>query len=554
MACTPSRLRIAFKLAASILSGLGLMGLVGRIAEAAPGKGRQGQQETAVATRPSTTPVMAIVSLNQQRVTIYDAEGPILQAPVSTGQTGYETPAGIYSVLEKQVEHYSNLYDDASMPFMQRLTWSGIALHAGVLPGRPASHGCIRMPMGFAERLFERTKLGMRVIIVRDDISPAPFAHPALFKPLPPDAPPAASAGAGLGATSAGADALSPGKGAARLVDTALATAPAVPPAPRLSVRAVAAMKAAAAAGAAARAEEARIAARGATIEAARATKASRRAEAAKTRAELQLRQAERQAGQAGGTERAGPAAERAQQAKAAAQAALAAASAQLERAKAEMQPKVDLALELRQKAKEAQEASAAAQDEAKEAARKLSPVSVFISRAAQRLYVRQAREPLFDAAVTIADPDRPLGTYVFTALAYTNGQAELRWTAVSMYGSGGGARARAGRPSDAHGHAGAGPADLAGAKLALDRIAIPQEAQERIAEVMAPGSSLIVSDESLSRETGKATEFIVLMSNEPQGGIKIRRRSPEAGLRYQRPAYGGSPFGWGSSRAFWWW
>ena len=71
------------------------------------------------------------------------------------------------------------------MPFMQRLTWSGIALHAGVLPGYPASHGCIRMPIGFAERLFERTKLGMRVIVVRDDISPAGFAHPALFKPLP---------------------------------------------------------------------------------------------------------------------------------------------------------------------------------------------------------------------------------------------------------------------------------------------------------------------------------------------------------------------------------
>jgi hypothetical protein len=554
MACTRSRSRIAFKLAASILSSLGLVGVAGRMVEAAPGKGRQGQQETVLAARPSTTPVMAIVSLTQQRVTVYDAEGPILQAPVSTGQTGYETPAGIYSVLEKQVEHYSNLYDDASMPFMQRLTWSGIALHAGVLPGHPASHGCIRMPMGFAERLFERTKLGMRVIIVRDDISPAPFAHSALFKPLSPDAPPAAPAGAGIGVTGSGADATGSDQGAARLVDTALAAAPAAPVAPRRSVRAAAAMKAEAAAGAAARAEEARIAARAATIDAARATKAIRRAEGAKGRAELQLRQAERQAEQIGGTDRAGLAAQRAQQAKAAAQAALAAAAAQLERAKAEMQPKVDLALDLRQKAKEAQEASAAAQDEAKEAARKLSPLSVFISRATQRLYVRQAREPLFEAPVTIADPDRPLGTYVFTALAYANGETDLRWTAVSMYASAREARAQAGRRSDAHRHAGAGPADVAGAKLALDRIAIPQEAQERIAEVVAPGSSLIVSDESLSRETGKATEFIVLMSNEPQGGIRIRRRSPEVGLRYQRPAYGGSPFGWGSSRAFWWW
>ena len=104
---------------------------------------------------------MAVVSLSQQRVTIYDADGKILQAPVSTGQKGYETPAGIYSVIEKNREHYSNLYDDASMPFMQRLTWSGIALHAGVLPGYPASHGCIRMPHAFAEQLFELTKLGL---------------------------------------------------------------------------------------------------------------------------------------------------------------------------------------------------------------------------------------------------------------------------------------------------------------------------------------------------------------------------------------------------------
>ena len=128
---------------------------------------------------------MAVISLNDQRVTIYDAGGKILRAPVSTGRTGYETPAGIYSVIEKNREHYSNLYDDASMPFMQRITWSGIALHAGVLPGQPASHGCIRLPHRFAEQIFDMTKLGMRVVVVRDDMSPIDIAHPALFKPGP---------------------------------------------------------------------------------------------------------------------------------------------------------------------------------------------------------------------------------------------------------------------------------------------------------------------------------------------------------------------------------
>ena len=136
-------------------------------------------------SRAGGPPVMAIVALSEQRVTIYDAEGKILRAPVSTGQSGYETPAGIYSILEKNREHYSNLYDDASMPFMQRITWSGIALHAGQLPGHPASHGCIRLPVGFAERLFDSTKLGLRVVVVRDDMHPISFAHPALFKPGP---------------------------------------------------------------------------------------------------------------------------------------------------------------------------------------------------------------------------------------------------------------------------------------------------------------------------------------------------------------------------------
>src|SRR5215510_14878936 len=185
MARRRSRSWIALRLGASILSGIGLADLSGGwAADAASTKGRQGG-ETTVTSGPATTPVMTIVSLNQQRVTIYDQDGQVLQAPVSTGQSGYETPAGIYSVLEKQAEHYSNLYDDASMPFMQRITWSGIALHAGHLPGHPASHGCIRLPTGFAERLFEATKLGMRVVIVRDDMRPISFAHPALFKPGP---------------------------------------------------------------------------------------------------------------------------------------------------------------------------------------------------------------------------------------------------------------------------------------------------------------------------------------------------------------------------------
>src|SRR5207237_10921071 len=120
-----------------------------------------------------------------QRSPTYDATGWTLGAPVSSGTTGPETPAGIFSVIQKVEEHYSNLYDDAFMPHMQRITWSGIALHGGVLPGRPASHGCIRLPFDFAERMFDATTMGMRVIVAPGDVAPIALAHPLLFQPKP---------------------------------------------------------------------------------------------------------------------------------------------------------------------------------------------------------------------------------------------------------------------------------------------------------------------------------------------------------------------------------
>ncbi|MGC1562063.1 MAG: L,D-transpeptidase family protein, partial [Bradyrhizobium sp.] len=138
-----------------------------------------------VQTRSAGEPVMAIVSLRNQRITVYDAHGWILRAPVSSGQKGRETPAGIFSVIQKEAEHYSNLYDDAYMPHMQRITWSGIALHGGSLPGYPASHGCVRLPFDFAERLFDETPLGLRVIVAPSDAAPIEIAHPALFQSKP---------------------------------------------------------------------------------------------------------------------------------------------------------------------------------------------------------------------------------------------------------------------------------------------------------------------------------------------------------------------------------
>src|SRR5215467_8351934 len=137
---------------------LGLAGLTALTAAATDlADARSLRNEQPGASRLAGEPIMAIIALRNQQITVYDAEGWILRAPVSSGQKGRETPAGVFSVLQKEADHYSNVYDDAYMPHMQRLTWSGIALHGGPLPGYPASHGCIRMPYDFAERLFDLT-------------------------------------------------------------------------------------------------------------------------------------------------------------------------------------------------------------------------------------------------------------------------------------------------------------------------------------------------------------------------------------------------------------
>jgi hypothetical protein len=108
-----------------------------------------------------------------------------MESSVSTGIPGHPTPTGIFSVIEKQRYHASNIYSGAPMPYMQRITWSGIAMHQGVVPGHPASHGCIRLPEAFANRLFRTTKVGVRVLVTNRPVEPTEFSHPRLFTPAP---------------------------------------------------------------------------------------------------------------------------------------------------------------------------------------------------------------------------------------------------------------------------------------------------------------------------------------------------------------------------------
>ncbi len=468
----------------STLGGLALLLATGLLESANAVRRRETAEVDIVVPRPAREPLMAIVSLGKQRVTIYDADGSILQARVSSGRPGYETPAGIYSVLQKEQFHTSNLYDDAEMPFMQRLTWSGIALHAGELPGHPASHGCIRMPYEFAEQLYDLTMIGTRVIVARGDVRPVVIDHPALFKPA----------------------------------------------GPRPAPKAVAAAKMAEAEAAARTANEARLAAARLAGEAARLVPT---AESAKRRAELQLASAEAALEAA----RSPSALRQAEEALAKAHTRLAEAEGRRVAAEMEAPLKAEAAARARERASAAEAEKRAALDASAEATRRMAPVSVFISRKAERLYVRQAFREILESPVTIKDAAEPIGTHIYTAIGTIDGAAALRWNVVSLRTASDGYQAR--RPADdAHARI---VLETNPAGAALDRIEIPQDIAERLGEMIAPGSSLIVSDEAMSAETGKETDFVVLLSGEPQGAIKKRRPARQARNRddqtYDRPS-----------------
>jgi hypothetical protein len=130
-------------------------------------------------------PLQIIISIADQRISLYDNGALIARSSVSTGVEGHPTPLGVFSVISKQKWHRSNIYSAAPMPYMQRITWSGIALHAGVLPGYPASHGCIRLTNDFAIRLWHLTKRGTRVIIAHDDVRPVEISSSHLFVTKP---------------------------------------------------------------------------------------------------------------------------------------------------------------------------------------------------------------------------------------------------------------------------------------------------------------------------------------------------------------------------------
>jgi hypothetical protein len=446
-------------------------------ADAAARQKRPASPTEATAPRDAGEPIMAIVSIKSQQVTFYDADGWILRAPVSTGTTGRETPAGVFAVVDKEKDHRSNMYDDAWMPHMLRITWNGIALHGGPLPGYAASHGCVRMPFGFAEKVFDKPRIGMRVIIAPNDAAPVEFSHKAL------------------------------------LVQNAEAVRAAPARAETLAREAAEAARTA---------DETKKAAATAARETASLAMSLRKLERLKKSADAQLASAER-ALAAAKTDQARARAEEAKQ-KAAAKAADLAT--QLDTAGTEATSKRDAAAAAKDAARTAETRKAVAAKAASEANLALEPVSIYVSRATQKLYVRRnTHKPLPDAGVTfdasievpitIRDPGKRIGTHVFTAVARND--AGLRWTAVTIDGD--------------------------DARNALDRITIPQDVLDRIAPTALPRSSIIVSDEPLSRETNYRTEFVAVLSNHPQGGFITRQPTPAVSVEDRNVPYDNGGF-----------
>ena len=183
--------KVAGRASSTFFAVVGIAALAVAVVAAMPAEAKKRQNSAKPIEEPipdiaNGEPMTLVVSLSNQKVDVYRGTTLITSSAVSTGMPGHATKMGVFSILEKQRYHHSNIYSGAPMPWMNRITWSGTALHAGVVPGYPASHGCIRLPFSFAPKLFQITTAGDNVIVSRDRLAPQLIEHPNLFQPLPP--------------------------------------------------------------------------------------------------------------------------------------------------------------------------------------------------------------------------------------------------------------------------------------------------------------------------------------------------------------------------------
>lgn len=519
-------------------------------------------QTDSIVAAQSSAPLLIVVSIRKQRVRVYDINGEIASSRISSGKPGHDTPMGVFSILEKNVYHVSNIYSGASMPYQERITWSGIALHAGIVPGYRASHGCIRLPYSFARKLYGLTKIGNRVVVSYDDPEPIPFESPKLFKPLPLDdatamtSDPSRPQLIAVNDRSDDASASDAPQGLPRLIGVSPALLRAVAEMPKDPQRRPAtrteadqmmqekldgarrAVKAGESALAAAD-DKVKSTARDfedaqQKFEAARATIAPLRA-AVKT-AESQQKDAmsafeaymSRGAETAHSSLRISAQSNTAEDRESELETALLnltiaadkakADAAQAEMSFAEVQASYSAAQTARDSAVDAfrdaqadlSSAKAALAEANKDMRRRSKPIAVLVSLRAKRIYVRQGFEPLLEAPITVAPLAHKVGTHVFTAMRYGSDPNTFDWRLVSAQ------TPKPGQPfadkkrrtASVQGEA----SDIQMATEALDAFTIPDEILQTITERARPGSSLIVSDRELPlNENGGGTEFVVL-------------------------------------------
>lgn len=491
-------------------------------------------EDVAKDARKPRGPLIISISIEKQILKIYDANGTFAETPISTGTRGHSTPMGVFSVIQKRKYHHSNIYSGAPMPYMQRITWSGVAMHAGVLPGYPASHGCIRMPMNFAVKMWGWTRMGARVVITPGDLAPESFSHPLLAtQKISPAA--AAQPNVDVAAKSDKAAMAGPAVTAAFSEpslelkstvghDLARPSASEIAVSPTLREQ----THTADASSALSRSPATIIDAPVASNPAAKADGdvIANDAQAAGAKPEtpeagvksIELVTSDIKPAEAGAAE--------AKPAQPADEALKSESPANAEGIKPEdkTMPAADASRAIPDLNKDQSRPS----DQDKAAAPKPQPavaaapkrggqIAVFVSRKDSKLYVRQNFAPLFEMPVTIAAGDRPLGTHVFTAQTDKDDANLLHWSVVSMPVV---ARNAARQDEDESvsrrrkttGAIEVKPLPLPdSAAQALDRLTIPADAMARIAEALSTGGSIIVSDQGINAgETGEGTDFII--------------------------------------------
>ena len=480
--------------------------------------------------------------------------------------SGHPTPTGVFSVIQKQKLHHSNIYSGAPMPFMQRITWSGIAIHAGVLPGYPASHGCIRMPMAFAVKMYGWTKMGARVVVTPGELSsPTNFSHPllvaekvvpqpvaaaepkeepkteaktdaavaaksdkaadvkAIVNPATPEIVPA-EANLELKSTIGHSDGGKPGMG-----ETSAASLPLREQTHTADASASSAsdtMSDATSTGKAAPNEAVSAGTDSASSTTGDGVKTSNASVEVKPEADPTIAKSSDNNADTASSETKSPETKPSETATAEIKLAGAVADKIVQtnvdavKTEASTGDSIKAADVKKDQGRLSDTEKAAAAKPAIAAAPKRSgQIAMFVSRKDSKLYVRQNFAPLFEVPVTIAPSDRPLGTHVFTAETDKNDPNLLHWSVVSPPVT---VRSIEQRDEDeriSRKRKMAGAVEMKPVPVpvpdspaeALDRITIPADAMARITDALSTGASIIVSDQGINAgETGEGTDFIV--------------------------------------------